>query len=165
MHPRPGTKKARRRRAFLRCKGAGYLRVFVPHTPLQYGAHKNSEATSPAIENLAPIVRWNTRRRPGIVRAKGIHIFRPKDSPIFRIPVFRGRGMSNPFARVRFLAYVLFVVSGDVLGRHGRICHRSNNQSGAEQAKKRLSHYLSPSISLVCRDACKHPSRNYEDML
>jgi hypothetical protein len=87
----------------------------------------------PDVDALAPIVRLNSRR-PGIGRAKGILIFRPKN-------------IRNPFDRVRF------VVSGDVLGRHGRICHRCDNQSRAKQAKDRPSHDLSPSISLICRDA------------
>ena len=87
----------------------------------------------PDVDALAPIVRLNSRR-PGIGRAKGILIFRPKN-------------IRNPFDRVRF------VVSGDVLGRHGCICHRRDNQSQAKQAKDCLSHYLSPSISVICHDA------------
>jgi hypothetical protein len=106
------------------------------------------------VDALADIVRLNTRGRPGSVRAKGILIFRPNDSPIFRgkdIRIFRGKGIPifpaidipNPLARV------LFVVSGVVLGRHDCICHRRDNQSRAEQAKDRLSkdrlsHYVSP---------------------
>jgi hypothetical protein len=47
-----------------------------------------------------------------------------------------------------------------VLGRHGCICHRRDDQSRAKQAKDRLSHDLSPSISLARRDACKRTLRD-----
>jgi hypothetical protein len=87
----------------------------------------------PDVDALAPIVRLNTRR-PGIGGAKRILIFRPNN-------------IRSSFARVRF------VVSADVVGRHDCIRRRRDNHSRAKQAKNRLSHYRSSSISLICRDA------------
>jgi hypothetical protein len=98
--------------------------------PLGRLSTKHFEATLvAAVDALAPIVRLNAACRPGSVRAKGGHIFRPKDSPIFRdkgIRIIRAEGIPTPFARV------CFVVSGVVLGRRGRICHRRDNQSRAK---------------------------------
>ena len=75
------------------------------------------ETTSITVDALAPIVGLHTRR-PAKDRAEGTLIFRANGARIIvRIP--------NRFARVRF------VVSGVVLGRHRRSCHRRDNQTRA----------------------------------
>jgi hypothetical protein len=76
------------------------------------------------IDALAPIVGLHARL-PGKDRAEGTLIFRAGGAWMIE-----AKGIPNRFARVPL------VVSGVVLGRRRRSCHRCDNQTRAKQAKK-----------------------------
>jgi hypothetical protein len=91
--------------------------------------HQKFCAPSVAVYALPPIVGLYAGL-PAKDRAKGTLIFRAS-----RARMIEAIGIPDRFARVGF------VVSGVVLGRRGGICDRRDNQSRANHAKDRGSHY------------------------
>jgi hypothetical protein len=103
----------------------------IGSTSCEPAGAKKFAAASVAVYALAPIFGLHSRWRPGTGPAKTVLISHEC------IRGFRAKriGIPNSFARVGL------VVPGEVFARRGGICDRRNNQSRANQAKDRGSHY------------------------